>query len=588
MNKSNLLQHVIDFDLHNTFATLIDVGFNIENRSFDKGLTALNFAVVKNKPDFIIKLIENNANVNTRDSEGYTPIHHAFQANNDLVIDILMNTQNVDINIPSNKRKTALETAFYEHHNMAYVDNIIAHPSFDATYHQLILNQVDNPELLNYLHSKKLEIDPIILGVFEQAKRFGMQYDLKGCFTLNGLADHQFNCFKFGASNRIVGVNRFTNDFNIFFNEMVNPSTNHIPKWAAQSFAQVKEALNFAATDFEPKHYYEKIKLGEIVYIPSGWVKHAVDFVFHDDKLYRCNRSKKHTDGIHGIEVFQITQIDNLNLELITKIMTSELTSDFIQIELVNILGLVKIGEVENPVQVAGNCRWTSMEAGLEATLISSFIDQGLNTEKAYPLAKRIFNLWEEYDIENKLKGVIDNKENLLSQGIYDDLLLNALKYHHDPLNESELQKGVVILNELSEPTLFETFDTLYGQMVMQYNPEAYKQISYLAPYSPLYSGNKFLVNSEKTFSITELAVAKEFHEFLKACDDYQQRYHPDPIRVDEVLDLPTHHRLEQIFVETISDPPSIFVPSEKNDSPLTFSAIPQEPELINHEQLWT
>lgn len=510
-----------------SYTDLFYTEYDLEARDED-GLTPLNRAALENKSDILIELIKQGADVNSRDNHGYTPLHNAIRYRHSSTANFLLEEGSIDVNIPSMKRKTILEFAFDNRH-FDHIDQIIAHPSFDANYYQIIARESESEGFYDYFKSKDFSVNPVILEAFEQARLFGFQYDFKGCFKLNGLIDHQFNCFRFEASARKIGVERFIDDFNIYFESIISQVI--LPAWAFSAFTKVLNALQFSMTNFEPLHYYEKIVQGELVYLSSGWFGHAVDFVFYQDTLYRCNRGK-HSDGIHGIEIFQITNKDNLDLALLQKLIKEDFHSDFIQVDLVNILGLIKTGDVINPKQVAGNCRWTSMEAGLEASLIAAFIDQGLQPGEAQALAKSNFNIWETFDLDRKFKGVLDNKYLLLDQGIYDDLLVKTLTFHHNPLDEGNLKRGIHIFHELMEPSVFETFDLLFGQLVMNYAPNAHHEISYMAPYRSIHFEQPVVPLTKK-----EINLAEKLYQFMKACQDYEQQNNFIPLQMSDIFD---------------------------------------------------
>lgn len=511
------------------YADLIPFDTALETRDEPNGLTPLNQAALENQPEKLIGLIRQGADLNARDHNGYTPLHNAVRAGNKLIASLLLQEASVDVNVPSIKRKTILEFAFDQGY-FDDVEQIMTHPSFDPNYYQIIARESESVGFYEYFKSKNFDTNPLILETFEQARLFGFQYDFKGCFKLDGLMDHQFNCFRFEASSKTRGVERFFEDFNLYFESIVSQVA--LPDWAFSAFNHVLLALKFAMTDFEPLHYYEKIVQGDLVYMPSGWFRHAVDFVFYQDTFYRCNRGK-HSDGIHGIEIFQITKMDSLDLALVHKLMKEEFQPEFIQTHLVDILGLVKIGDVVNPKQVAGNCRWTSMEAGLEASLIAAFVNEGLPFNDAQALAKRNFNTWETFDLDRKFKDVLDHKGTLLEQGIYDDLLVKILTYHHNPLDENNLKRGVHIFHELVEPSVFEAFDALFGRLILQYAPNAHHEINYLAPYRSIHPQQPRMMLTQK-----ETNLADKLFQFMKACQDYEQinQFSSDSLQMEDIF----------------------------------------------------
>lgn len=562
---------IIDSSFRSLFSTHL-IPFDPELRDEVSGLTPLNQAALENQTEKLLELIREGADVNTRDNNGYTPLHNAIRAGNKLIASLLLQESSVDVNIPSIKRKTILEFAFDQGY-FEGVEQIINHPSFDPNYYQIIARESESEGFYEYFNAKNFDTNPLILETFEQARLFGFQFDFKGCFKLDGLTDHQFNCFRFEASSRKRGVERFFDDFNFYFESIVNQVV--MPDWAFSAFNNVLLALKFAMTDFEPLHYYEKIAQGDLVYMPSGWFKHAVDFVFYQDTFYRCNRGK-HSDGIHGIEIFQITKMDNLDLALVHKLMKEEFQPEFIQSHLVDILGLVKIGDVVNPKQVAGNCRWTSMEAGLEASLIAAFVNEGLPFNDAQALAKGNFNTWETFDLDRKFKDVLDHKDTLLEQGIYDDLLVKTLTYHHNPLDENNLKRGIHIFHELVEPSVFDAFDALFGQLILQYAPNALHEIGYLAPYRSMHPQQSMMILTKK-----ETNLADKLVQFMKACQDYEHKnqFSSDSLQMEDIFNSAILS-LENLFLVFDNE---FAVRSDDNNSVYTTVALHNPLEIFQY-----
>jgi|GEM_PF-3792232 len=444
------LQTAIKYNKPRSFETLVEFGVNINNAASHDGTTALHEAVRLGSTEFTYKLINLSANANVRSVDGFTPLNYALAFKKYDLVEVLLKAPQVDVNIPSAMGSSPIWYAF-THEKYNTLNDILNHDSFDPTFNRILLRAYNLPELHDYLiHHDKLG-DSNLVNIYDKSKLFGLKFDLGGCMPLNILTTHEYGCFVFDGYYKEMGVVALADSYNQFYSKVISQSL--IPTWASQAFVDIKESLIFSASTFEPASYYNKMMRGEMVIIPSGWDKHSITFVIHNDSLYRCNRGDE-SDRIHGIEEFKITKLSNLNIELIDHMLSSEGTSKFLQYGLIDILGLQKIGMVENPTQLAGNCVWTSLETSVEAAFISHFLNLGIEKDGAHQIAKESFLVWEEFDLTYTLKEVIDHKDVYKAADIYDDLLIRSLETHHDPLNEYDVQRGIFVLNELDNKTV--------------------------------------------------------------------------------------------------------------------------------------
>jgi hypothetical protein len=311
----------------------------------------------------------------------------------------------------------------------------------------------------------------------------------------------------------------------------------------------VNEAVNFSANIYDPSAYYSKINHGDLVIIPSGWDGHSIVFVVHGNQLYRCNRGDM-SDGIHGVEEFIISKPENLTVDLIDYMLAAEGTSKYLQFDIIDILGLQKTGEIVNPTQITGNCVWTSLETGIEASFVTTFMGQGLSSDLAHRLAKDSFLVWEEYDLTSTLVEVIDNKDVYIQTELYDDLLIGALGTHHDSQNEGDVQRAIMIIDELDVPIVFERFNQDIGDIMYKYDPQAY---SHIAPMkSDSFSYFDCFVSWFDVFHLrltkSEYQTAKEYIDFFQACDNYMKTANMTAISIHDVVDATYSHDLEQVF----------------------------------------
>lgn len=414
-------------------------------------------------------------------------------------------------------------------------------------YNLILLHTANQPHLEKIIKSYHANIDESILSTYHQAKVLGLKLDFDGCFKLNDLAHHEYNCFSFEGYANEVGTKDFLNSYNFFYNHVVNLS--NIPSWTLDSFKHVQTALDLAATVSDPDIFLNKIKAGDLVIIPSGWDEHSISFVIHNDKLYRCNRGDQ-SDGIHGIEEYVITKPEYLTSALIQQMLIGEGSHHLLHLDIIKILGLQKIGEIKNPEQTTGNCVWTSLEAALEASFVDSFMQYKIDSFTAHYYGKQLFHLWEEYDHFSDLSNLIESKDFFVKNEIYDDLLLKALVHHHEPNNIFDIQKGSIILSQINDPIFHDAFKAEIGDSVNLFYPGIYNNISYISDYQTpsFYDYAKSWVLYYSPSAKKEYDQAKEYHDFLVACDKLQAENNFAVLNLQEVIDNAAIESLENLF----------------------------------------
>lgn len=568
-NGDSLLHLAIFEGKYKTFSTLIDFGMDLHLTSNFDGTTPLNLAITYGKELYVKKLIDSGVDINRFDADGWTPLNTALLMEDvhPKVVQLLLKTPSIDVNRPFEDLPPIFITD-----DLNIVQQIVKHPSFDPTYNLALLDSINEPKLENIIRLYHTNIDETILSNYHQAKMVGMKLDFDNCFEFKSLPDHGYNCFAYEGYGNEAGVKEFSSSYNHFYNHVI--SLSKIPSWALKSFDQVKIAFNFAASTSDPALYLKKIHANELVIIPSGWTGHSIFFVIHDNKLYRCNRGEL-SDEIHGIEEFIITKPEALTHNLIKDMLIAEGEPALLQVKIIDLLGLQKIGEVENPTQTVGNCVWTSMEAALEASFVDSFMEEGVEASLAHYYGKSIFHAWEEYDIYTELSNVIENKDMLIKNEIYDDLLLKALEQDHSPNNIFDIQKAGIILTQINEPIFHDAFKAEIGDNINIYYPGFYNNISYMSDYQPasyydyMKSWTLSLNSSSKEYN-----KAKEYYDFLVSCDEFQAKNNLSIIDLKEVIADASIQGLENIFSSN-----NITSELSTNSSKISFEIV--------HLELW-
>lgn len=548
----SLLHIAIKNNLPKSFDLLLELGVNIEIKEQYFDLTPLNYCAFYNSINFAKKLIEHGADVNTQDSTQYTPLNNAVFFQNYAFANYMLTLPEVDVNIPGINETTPMMWMYVDGQYNT-LQKTINHPQFDATFNYILLSDQApmDPifsDMMNYLEHNGKSIDYSLVDLIHEIKVFGLKYDFAGTLFLSELDIHGDFAFSFEGYSNEEGIQKIALSFDPFYQYAEQSG---IPEWAKTAFSVVHESIVFSQQTTNPSAYYDKILSGAPVLIPSGWDGHSIGFVIHGDRLYRCNRGE-HSDGIHGIDEYIITNPSNLSPYYIQMMLVASGSSQEFNQDIIDYLGLELVGQVENPGQIAGNCVWTSLETSVEALFITTFLEMGMDNESAHQLAKQNFSLWENYDLNMSLQHIIAEPELLLQNEIYDDLLINIIEAHHDANDVAEVERGVIILNQLDEPSVFATFDEKIGSYVMEYSPQSYETISFLNVYAPTVlppeptyfeAWTQWLFPPAIDLTPDEIILAKEYLDFLSACDQYQATH---PTHVDCNMEL--QHSLVQLF----------------------------------------
>lgn len=81
---------------------------NVNDKSSQRQLTMLHIAAIYNAPKIVGQLINQGADVNAKDVDGFTPLHYASQKGYQKVLFMLLHNQNDSVNLRTNKQQTAL------------------------------------------------------------------------------------------------------------------------------------------------------------------------------------------------------------------------------------------------------------------------------------------------------------------------------------------------------------------------------------------------------------------------------------------------------------------------------------------------
>lgn len=513
----------IFLDQKSVFNQFLHWNLDVNHANLYTGETPLHIAALTGQTSYMKPLVEHGADLNAVDFSGFTPLLNAmFYLEYETAEYMLHAFDDVNVNIASDYGLSPLMLAYLDG-EWSTIQAITEHPSYNATFNYIMLADTELYDLADYLLAHDLQGDLNFLEAFEAVKLLGLRYEFDGTFSFTYFDDYGSVSFNFEGYGNHQGIQAFYDAYEHYYENIIQ--TADLPNWAQQAFSIVYDAIAFSASTFDANAYLNAYLHHQPVIIPSGWDEHSITFVLHDDRLYRCNRGYLGLEN-YGIEEFIITKPENITVDLLEIMLDAQGSSYYLQNVLPGVLGLEKVGQVETTMQTVGNCVWASLEAGFEALMITTLLDLGLDSDSAHLLAKQNYLLWEEYDLTLGLNELVTYADILAENDLYDGLLLKVLDSSHDASNLFDLDKGVVLLDVLTQPEHFDIFDQQIGQYVIQYNPYSFQQISYMENYKNDALGvMDWILN---TVGLDNQLLPKDvyekgnaYYEFLLACDQY-------------------------------------------------------------------
>ena len=535
-----LIHIAIDSQNTNTLSTLLNWGLDVNQQNPNDGLSPLNLAACYGYTSYLDPLIGHGADFNTVDESNFTALMNAIWFENYQTANHLLTYEGVDVNIPAWGEITPLELAYLDN-QWGTFNQIMAHPTFNPTYEFLMLQ---GTPLLEEISAKMIsagfDYDATVIEAFEVMRLFGLRYDLQGDFTLMALGKDGIFSFSFEGYFNHLGMVGFYHAYEDYQSNVINVTL--LPDWAQGMFAQVHEALALSASTVDPQVLFDAYLSHKPILVQSGWEGHSIVFVIHEDRLYRCNRGHL-SESNHGIEEYIIHKPDNLELDLIELMLDASGDPDFLQVDLIKTLGLEKVGVVETVMQTAGNCVWTSLEAGLEALMITSLLEMGMDSQSAHILAKQNYLLWENYDMTLSINELLEHSDFLIENNLYDDFLLMALEAHHQADNPYDVDRGQIILDALEDSDYWGSFEEQIGDTVYQYDHNIGNQSDYMQDYNSNMGNAEWLLNALGYYgwqlSSEDAQKAKEYHDFLIAIEAHETTEAPYALALHDIFSAP-------------------------------------------------
>ena len=139
-----------------TVQFLLDFKANVNSRNC-QGITPLMTAAIRDEHYLVQMLLKNGADVNASTLHGWTALHYASEENNNKVINALMKSREININIADVDARTPLLEACFQGHEKA------AHELLKRHAHALIIDGQGSTALQDAISSSSSKTCDVVL-----------------------------------------------------------------------------------------------------------------------------------------------------------------------------------------------------------------------------------------------------------------------------------------------------------------------------------------------------------------------------------------------------------------------------------------
>lgn len=374
-------------------------------------------AIIEERIDDVMHRLHRE-DVNALDEYGFTPLVEAAIADNIKIAKILID-YGADVNGQDATGGTALQWTA-ENNNIPFTRLLLdrgANPNGYTFAGQPVLVMPllrEQSELKNLLLQYGARLD--FAQDYINAKLLGHIFELVGTAdiidTQNNYVELDFEGFYLEFSLAIIAesVAQFRGHF----------AARHLRQYQRHS-QLIVEVINRAARLATYQQYrvdinnhandINKLLKQEPLLMPVAYEGHAITFIKAGNIFIKCDR-REDSRLYDNVMFYKITQTQRLTIDFIKEIIFMKQSSDFINIDLPDILGLEPITELKVTAQISGNCSWANVEACIPALLFLMFsqaADFKDNISRYKNMALNFFNQWREWNKTRALNFCIQS-----------------------------------------------------------------------------------------------------------------------------------------------------------------------------------
>lgn len=332
--------------------------------------------ILKNRPDQVLRLIQNGENVNGVDIYGFTPLSEAAIANNADIAKLLLE-QGADVKAHDVMGSTALHWAV-ENNNLRLAKLLLEAGADPNAYSKnaqpvlvqpLLRRQQPLKELL-YQHGADLKFAQDYIN----AKLISHRFELSGKVDI---VDHQgtfleMSCEGFVLEFTLNIIQESLQQFRNSFAARNLRDYKNDQQVIIESFALASELVKYQhhlVNIQQHRTRLQKLSQSPLLLLPVGYEGHAITFAKCGDLFVKCDRG---ANSLHhpSVEIFTIGKPQLFDARFLEYLLYQRQESEFLTTGIVEVLQLETVGTLPLPSQLTGNCSWANVEASVPALLM--------------------------------------------------------------------------------------------------------------------------------------------------------------------------------------------------------------------------
>ncbi|EKD70361.1 MAG: Ankyrin repeat protein, partial [uncultured bacterium] len=213
-----------------------------------------------------------------------------------------------------------------------------------------------------------------------------------------------------------------------------------------EALQRASEIIKYQQYRVDIRQHREKINTllqKEPLIIPIGYEGHAITFIKQDNIIVKCDR-REESRLYDNVMFYRITQPEKMHVPFIMNLIYEKQSGQFINEELLHVLGLQPFTDLKIEAQISGNCSWANVEACIPAIFLLLLIqadpqDKLLAHYKT--LALKFFHHWRSWNKNRALKFCIQTfkETNTIRKACKAEVLAAILFQHANTLDKESI-----------------------------------------------------------------------------------------------------------------------------------------------------
>lgn len=420
-------------------------------------------AIIEERLDKVMKRLHSREPVNQLDQYGFTPLIEAAIADNEEIAKILLE-YGADVNLQDAIGGTALHWAA-ENNNVS-LSRLLLENSADPNAYTFsgqptlvmpLLRQQNMLKKLLLKYGANLEFAQDYIN----AKLLGHMYELVGTADIvdpkNTFVELDFEGFYLEFSLAIIADSLA--QFRKHFAARQLRQYDSFMLLITQVIRRAAELAKYQQYRVDVDKY--NIEIGNLIMqeplvIPVGYEGHAITFIKAGNTLVKCDR-REESRLYDNVMFYRIMRPAQMSIEFIKNLIYVKQNSDYINVELHNLLDLQPITELKVAAQISGNCSWANVEACIPALfflLFSQAPDFQKNISRYKNMSLNFFQQWREWNKTRALNFCIQSfrDSDSIRKACKGEILAAILFQTCKDDNPAEKERVKSILDILTKP----------------------------------------------------------------------------------------------------------------------------------------